>query len=122
MIFATVAGNVGKDAELRKTADGASVLSFGLAVERREGGEKVTQWVDVSIWGKRGESLASYITKGSKLVAVGDLTLTEKNGKTYLKLSVHDLTLQGGVQRSDPAARQAPDRSADSGRRDEIPF
>ena len=97
----TIAGNIGKDAEVRKTQDGTAVTGFSVAVEDRGGREKQTLWFDCSIWGQRGEKLAQYLTKGSKVTVSGDFGTREHNGKTYLTLRVNDVALQGAPQRSD---------------------
>lgn len=96
----TIAGNIGKAAETRQTQSG-NVTSFSVAVNDRQ---KNTTWFDVSLWGKRGEALAQYLTKGSKVVASGDLSTHEHNGKTYLKVNASDVTLMGG--RDDQAANR----------------
>lgn len=97
----TIAGNIGKDAELRSTPNGDKVAGFSVAVETRDRGEKGTQWFDVSIWGKRAEALASYLTKGSRVCVVGDLGTREYEGKTYLTLRADQITLMGGGKRDD---------------------
>jgi single-strand DNA-binding protein len=107
----TIAGNVGKDAEVRQTQGGQSVTDFTVAVEERNGSEKGTVWFDVSLWGSRGEKLAQYITKGSKIVAIGELKLREHNGKTYPSVNASDVTLMGGKREEGsgytPGPRQA---------------
>lgn len=125
-----VAGNVGKDAELRRTNSGDAVLGFSLAVDNgkdKNGNKRDSTWYDCSIWGKRAESLQSYITKGTKLTLTGRPTTREHNGKAYLGIVVNDLTFMGGSQgggdRQGGSAQdsyQAPpaDRDLD----DEIPF
>ena len=63
---------IGRDVEIRHTAGGDAVASLSLAFtygRKGEDGKRPTQWVDASIWGKRAEALAQYLTKGS-LVAV----------------------------------------------------
>lgn len=60
---------LGRDAELRTTGNGDTVATLALAFTRRVKGEKLTQWVDGALWGKRAESLAPYLLKGG-LVAV----------------------------------------------------
>ena len=116
MIAITVAGNVGKDAVLRET-QGDPVLNFSVASTSHVGREKVTQWVDVSVWGKRSQALAELITKGSKVTVIGQGSLTEHNGKTYIKVRAFDVELQGSAQpaqqRSEP--RQGRQQSAPSG-------
>ncbi|MFK5283944.1 single-stranded DNA-binding protein, partial [Lacticaseibacillus paracasei] len=63
----TLAGNIGKRAELRKTGNGESVAGFSVAVDDGFGDKKRTLWFDVSIWGKRAETLAPMLTKGGKV-------------------------------------------------------
>jgi single-strand DNA-binding protein len=124
----TIAGNIGKDAELRNTQGGDSVTGFSVAVESREGREKSTMWFDVSIWGKRADALTPYLTKGTRVAVSGDLGTREYNGKTYLTVRASEVTLLGGGQSQDrDPARQAPDGYGAGGRAsdiggDEIPF
>lgn len=124
----TIAGNIGKDAVTRHTQGGDAVTSWTVAVEDRQGQEKSTIWFDCSMWGKRGETLAQYLTKGSKVTLAGDLGKREHEGKTYLTIRVDQLTLMGGKpqdergqDRSDPA-RQAPPSQGSALDEDSIPF
>lgn len=99
MQILTIAGNVGKDAVLRKTPSGDSVLGFSLAVDNgkdKSGNKRETTWVDCSIWGKRAESLNGHITKGAKLALSGRPTVRAYEGKAYLGLTVDQLTFMGG--------------------------
>jgi single-strand DNA-binding protein len=130
----TIAGNIGKDAELRSTQGGDQVAGFSVAVETREGREKTSIWFDVSIWGKRAQALAPYLTKGARVCVSGDLGTREYNGKTYLTVKADQVTLLGGGNRGErqddaPSGKLAsqagaygdlPARSNDMG--DEIPF
>jgi len=123
-----IAGNIGKNAELRTTPGGDSVAGFSVAVEMRAGKEKATMWFDVSIWGKRAEALAQYLTKGSKVCVSGDLGTREYEGKTYLTIRASEVTLMGG-KRDDaggydrPAQEQyAREQTRDMDDGDMIPF
>jgi single-strand DNA-binding protein len=122
----SIAGNVGKDAEVRRTQDGTAVASWSVAVEDRTGREKATIWFDVSMWGARGEKLASYITKGTRVAVSGDLGTREYNGKTYLTVRADQVTLLGGGERRDEARRDdaySPPPNAPAGDIDDvIPF
>ena len=103
-----IAGTVGKDAELRRTQSGDPILSFSLAVDQgkdRNGNKRDTKWYDASIFGKRAESLQSYITKGSKLTLQGRPTAREYNGKVYMGIAVNDLTFMGGGQQREDAGQ-----------------
>jgi single-strand DNA-binding protein len=103
----TIAGNIGKDAETRTTQGGDKVTSWSVAVEERTGKDKSTIWFDCSLWGKRGESLASYLTKGSKVAVSGDLGKREHEGKTYLTIRADQVTLLGGKPSQDDGGYSA---------------
>lgn len=90
-------GNLTRDAELRYLPSGAGVLEFRLAVSRKykkqdgtEGEE--TCFVDVNLWGKRGEAVAKWLTKGKPLFVEGRLQLDEwedkQSGEKRSKLRV----------------------------------
>ena len=127
----TIAGNIGKDAVTRRTQGGDAVTGFSVAVEERQGQEKRTIWFDVSIWGKRGESLEQYLTKGGRVAVSGDLSTREHEGRTYLTVRADQVTLLGGGnrdgsrddghRRDDPPARQ-DQRHAPADMDDSIPF
>lgn len=125
-----IGGNIGKDATTRSTQQGDKVTGFSVAVEERVGQDKRTIWFDVSIWGNRGEKLAPYLTKGSKVTVAGDLSMREHEGKTYLTVRADQVTLMGGGQQNDGGGQQRQQssgaqpqsRSAQPDFDDEIPF
>ena len=92
----TIAGNIGKDAVTRTTGNGDKVTSWSVAVEERNGQDKRSIWFDCTLWGKRGESLAPYLTKGGKVAVSGELSTREHEGKTYLTIRAEQVTLLGG--------------------------
>ena len=130
MFNLTIAGNVGRNAELRRTQSGEPVLGFSVAVDQgkdKSGNKRDSVWVNCSIWGKRAESLERYITKGSKLVLSGRPSAQVYKEKASLTLSVNELTFMGGGQEAGQGndGYNEPSQSAPSERRDlddEIPF
>lgn len=92
----SIAGNIGKDAVVRSTQVGDKVTGWSVAVEERQGQEKHTVWFDCTLWGKRGEALAQYLTKGTKVAVAGELSTREHEGKTYLTIRADAVTLLGG--------------------------
>jgi single-strand DNA-binding protein len=117
----TIAGNIGKDAEIRTTQGGETVTSFNVAVEERNGQDKRSLWFTCSLWGKRGTALAQYLTKGGKVSVSGDFTTREHEGKTYLQIRADQVTLMGGGQRDEsPRTGGAP--AGGNPMDDEIPF
>jgi single-strand DNA-binding protein len=97
----TITGNIGKDAVIRATQAGDKVTSWSVAVEERNGQEKRSIWFDCNWWGRRGESLAQYLTKGGKVSVAGELSTREHEGKTYLTVNVDRVTLAGGKPEGD---------------------
>ena len=110
MINATITGNLGRDAET-KQAGGSTVCEFSVASTTKIKGEKQTQWVRASLWGKRGESLARYLVKGQSVAVAGELTIREHNGKAYADLRVSEIDLIGG-KRDDSRAGAGTHREA----------
>ena len=116
-----IAGTIGKDAELRRTQSGDAVAGFSVAIDNgkdKNGNKRDTTWIDCSLWGKRGESLCQYLTKGTKVAITGRPTVREHNGKAYQGCSVNEITLMGGGQKSQDQTSnyQAPPLD------DDIPF
>ena len=67
---------LGRDATLRRTPQGDAVLEMALAFNygAKDGsGNRPTQWIDATLWGKRAEALAQHLTKGSAV----DVVITE---------------------------------------------
>jgi single-strand DNA-binding protein len=113
----TIAGNVGRDSELRQvnTASGTqSVLSFAVAVKsskKGDDGKYLSTWFDCSLWGKRAETLVQYIKKGQSVTVTGEVDLEQyTNGQgqagAKMKVNVQNVTLQGGSQSAPQQAAQ----------------
>lgn len=89
----TIAGNIGKNAEIRNAGQN-KVTGWTVAVDDGWGDNKTTIWFDCNFWGQRGEKVAPYIQKGGKITVTGELSKREHDGKTYLTVNVNDITLQ----------------------------
>jgi single-strand DNA-binding protein len=71
-------GNVGKDPEMRYTANGSAVTSFSIAVNRNYQGSdgerhEETDWFDIVTWNKLAEICSQYLQKGSQTYVEGRL-------------------------------------------------
>jgi single-strand DNA-binding protein len=72
-------GNVTRDPELRYTASGRGVASFGLAVNRRWQNKTTNEWeeqvsfINVVAWANLGENLAQSVEKGARVIVSGRL-------------------------------------------------
>ena len=63
-------GRLGRDAELRATVSGTSVVNLAVAFnfgKKQENGYRDSQWIDCSLWGKSAEALTQYLKKGNQV-------------------------------------------------------
>ena len=80
-------GNLTRDPELRVTPKGTAICQFGLAVNRQfkdESGAQrdETTFVDIEAWGRQGETISKYVTKGRPLFVEGRLKFDQWEDKT----------------------------------------
>lgn len=80
-------GNLTRDPELRVTPKGTAICQFGIAVNRQFKDESgatrdETTFVDIEAWGKQGELVSKYLTKGSLAMVEGRLKLDQWEDKT----------------------------------------
>lgn len=135
MNILTATGNIGRDADLRFTAEtptkpnGEAVAQFSFALTSGYGDKAITTWINCNIWGKRAETLAPMLLKGTQIGITGELTnrqYKDKQGneKYSLELRVNDITLLGkrsensNVQETRKAEPSLPDDKF----WDDIPF
>lgn len=82
-----IIGNVGRDPELKMTANGRPVCEFSVAVNRVIGGgqggerQEQTDWYRVSCWGRQAETAQQIITKGRLVFVEGRFQPREWTGK-----------------------------------------
>lgn len=81
-----VAGNVGREPELRYTQSGQAILAFSVGETKRyqKDGEwkSRTQWWQIQVWGDQGVNLESRLSVGDTVVIVGQVIMGsyEKHG------------------------------------------
>ena len=91
-----VSGNLTRDPEMRVTAGGTQVLSFGVAVNDRRRNPQTCDWedypnfVDCTMFGARAEAVGRYLAKGAKVAIEGKLRYSswERDGQRRSKLEV----------------------------------
>lgn len=90
-------GNLTRDPEVRFTNNNLAICKIGLAVNRRWKDGATGEWkeeptfIDVTIFGKRGEAFAKYHQKGKPAFIEGSLRLDnweDKDGNKRSKLYV----------------------------------
>lgn len=99
-------GNLTRDVEMRTTSSGQNVASFSLAVSRtwrsQDGQQQEqTSFINCVAWGKAGEIIAQYTSKGSSLLVSGRLdqrSYEDKDGnkRQAVEVVVEDFNFTGG--------------------------
>ena len=78
MLRSQLEGHIGQDPVLRNTAKGLPWLSFSVAHNWNYQGEKHTEWIKCTVWGKEAEALArNKAIKGGQMVQVDGATTTQ---------------------------------------------
>lgn len=129
---AVIMGRIVADPELRTTANGTSVTSFTVAIDRRfskQGEEKQTDWIDVVCWKGAAEFVCKYFTKGSMIAIQGNIQtrmFEDKNGnkRKAVEIVAENVSFCGGKSdnantTSDPAT--VPDAPVNDSEFREIP-
>jgi single-strand DNA-binding protein len=100
-------GNLTRDPELRVTPKGTAICTFSIAVNRKfkddSGGEREeVTYIDIEAWGKSGENISKYCTKGRPLFVEGRLRLdqwedkTTKEKRSRMKVVLENFQFLGG--------------------------
>jgi single-strand DNA-binding protein len=142
----TLIGNLGRDPELRRTANGMAVANFTMATtetwnNRNGEREQHTEWHRIVCWGRLAERISEQLSKGRQVYVEGRLQTrewedregtkrrtTEINARTVLMLgrrSEYGDAPQGGASESEPRESSAGDSSeglAELPSDDDVPF
>lgn len=135
-------GRLGRDPERKEFASGDAVVSFSMACSKKwksKAGEpqEKTTWVNVKAFGKLGDVMFQYLTKGSQVLISGELEIRkyEKSDGTdgyATEVIAEKLTMLGGKKDGEQSGQRAsvsqhqrstPTPADDDGFADEsIPF
>ncbi len=115
-------GNVGRDPELRYTANGKGVVNLSVATSTKKQGEEVTSWHKVTMYDKLAEIASQHLKKGRQVCIEGRLnysSYTDKSGveKQQTEIIATDLHLIGGNREERPA-----ERSTEKPVEEDLPF
>lgn len=120
-------GHVTRDPELRYTPNNIPVCKFGLAVNRKWGDKEEVMFIDVTIFGKRGEAFGAHNKKGAAVLLDGRLTQEswEKDGQKRSKhaMIADEWQFMGGKpEASAPSREDKAGTALDYGSADTEPF
>jgi len=115
-------GRLGKDPEVRYTAEGTAVANFSLATDENftdRAGDKQTrtEWHKIVAWKRLAEISGEFLTKGKQVYVEGALRSNkwqdrEGNQRTSLEVVASRVVMLG----SKAEAQRVPNRSGDNGR------
>jgi len=135
-----ITGNLTRDPELKSTGSGMAVLKMGVAVNDSRKNQQTGEWeevpnfVDVVVFGKRGEAISRFLSKGAKVAIEGKLRWSSWEDKdsgakrSKIEVIADDIEFMssrgegGGGGGSNYSAPSAPAAPADPVFEDDIPF
>ena len=109
-------GRLVADPELKQTANGASVTSFRIAVDRnfanKETGERQADFITIVAWRQTAEFICKYFRKGSMIAVEGSLqsrNYDDKDGnkRTVYEVVANNVSFTGSKAESGTASREA---------------
>jgi single stranded DNA-binding protein (ssb) len=123
---AIIKGRLGADPETKTFQSGASVVEMRIATDDgyfdKKKNERVerTNWHRVKAWGRLGETMAKYLTKGREVLVSGRIEYTKSEGdggvSYYTDIVADSFEFCGKGQPPD-----APD-APDAPNLDDVPF
>ena len=88
-------GRLTKDPELRFTpGTGMAVSTFTIAIDRRKAnkdGKKEADFIPIVVWGKQGENVANYMSKGRLIGISGRIQTRNYEGKDGIRRYITEI-------------------------------
>lgn len=117
-------GNLGKDPEVRFTANGKALARFPIAtsevwIDGEGHRQERTEWHNIIVWGKQGESCGQYLAKGRQVFVEGSIRTRTYDDKSGNKRYVTEIIAQrvrflGGGGGTRVAQETEPEPSAET--------
>lgn len=92
-------GNLGKDPEVRFTNNGRAVARFPIAtsevwMDQSGARQERTEWHNIVVWGKQGESCGQYLAKGRQVFVEGSIRTRSYDDKSGNKRYITEIVAQ----------------------------
>jgi single-strand DNA-binding protein len=118
-------GNLTRDAELKQTPGGMAIVKIRLAVNDRRKNASTGQWedspnyIDVTMFGSRGEAVSRFLTKGKQIAVEGKLRWREWESqagekRSAIEVVADDIELLGGRGDAPASTRTVSSAPADA--------
>lgn len=109
-----VKGFVGNAPEVVKTRNDKTLVKFSVACRGWDGEKETTEWVPVTMVGKRAQAAADWIEKGMEVLVEGKFSTDswttesgERRSKSYVTGFEWDFCGKAAERRADPVTRYA---------------
>jgi single-strand DNA-binding protein len=113
-----------RDSELKFTNGGQAIAHFSVATSDKVKDVETSSFWDCDLWGKQGEALSQYLTKGKEVTILGTVKQEswEKDGikKSKVKVTVDHLSLGSGG--GEKHTEQPPVATGGKAFEDDVPF
>ena len=100
----TIIGNLGSNATLRTTADGRQIMTFSVAVSKKD---TTPTWFNCIA--RHREGLFAYLLKGQCVVVTGELNVGTYKGEPDLTVNADYIELCGKAPEAEPETKTEGD-------------
>lgn len=109
----TVTGNLTKDPEIRKTANGKTYTFIVVAVNKQKKGE--VNFISLLAWDKLAENAVQYLHKGDCASFLGSIEVFKRNDRNDIQLVVDSMTFlrSSSAKKDAPAEEKKPEPAED---------
>jgi single-strand DNA-binding protein len=134
---AILIGNLGKDPDVRFTNSGKAVARFPIAtsevwMDQNGSRQERTEWHNIVVWGKQGETCGQYLSKGRQVFVEGSIRSRSYDDQSGNKRYITEIIAQkikflgggGGTRLAPEADAGGSDDIAPGGppADDDVPF
>ena len=110
MIIATLAGRLGRDADIKVSQSGMDICTFSVGCDRGYGDKKTTEWVKCILFDKRAKSLHQYLVKGLAVTVTGEAKaafwMKDGEARGQIEVVADKIVLQSKSDRQNSSERQ----------------
>ena len=109
----SIEGNLTRDSELKYTTNGTAVLKFSIASNDKMKDQEEVIFIECVVFGKYGESLSQYLTRGTPVLVIGSLKQdhwvdNQGNKKSKIYIKVDKMKMFGGKKNGGNGHSAAP--------------
>jgi single-strand DNA-binding protein len=88
-------GRLGQTPELDHTQNNVPYAKFSIATERQFTKEDITDWHNVTAWGKTAETIAQHLKKGQEIYLEGRIEYNKVGDKIYANVTADSFSFLG---------------------------